>query len=169
MGIKVKVTSDVKSLNKAFAELKALNGRKVNVGIPAGSKEAQIAAIHEWGLAITVTDKMRNWFKGQGHPLKASTTQIVIPERSFFLAGMDAEGKKIIKNYSKLIPAVINGKLSATAFLDALGREVTTAIKEYATNLSSPANSGFTVERKGSSNPLVDSGNMIGAINYEVK
>ena len=41
MGIKVKVTSDVKSLNKAFAELKALNGRKVNVGIPAGSKEAQ--------------------------------------------------------------------------------------------------------------------------------
>ena len=79
MGIKVKVTSDVKSLNKAFAELKALNGRKVNVGIPAGSKEAQIAAIHEWGLAITVTDKMRNWFKGQGHPLKSSTTQIFIP------------------------------------------------------------------------------------------
>ena len=40
MGIKVKVTSDVKSLNKAFAELKALNGRKVNVGIPAGSKRS---------------------------------------------------------------------------------------------------------------------------------
>lgn len=169
MGIKVKVTSDVKSLNKAFAELKALNGRKVNIGIPAGSKEAQIAAIHEWGVTITVTEKMRNWFKGQGYPLKASTTQIVIPERSFFRAGMDSEGKKIIKNYSKLIPAVINGKLSATAFLDVLGREVATAIKEYAADLSSPANSGFTVDRKGSSNPLVDSGNMIGAINYEVK
>ncbi len=169
MGIKVKITSDVKSVNKAFAQIKALDGHRVNIGIPADSKEARIAAVHEWGLAISVTDKMRNWFRGQGHPLKASTTQIVIPERSFFRAGMDTEGKRIIKNYSKLIPAVINGKLSADMFLDMLGQEVTTAIKEYAANLSSPANSGFTAERKGSSNPLVDSGSMIGAINYEVK
>ena len=171
MAIKVKITTNLKKLEKAAATLDALNGRKVHIGIPTGSKEAQIAAIHEWGLSIAVTDAMRGWFRKQGHPLKPTTTQIVIPERSFFRAGMDAEGKRVIKNYSKLIPEVISGRLSADDFLNALGREVATAIKEYATNLSSPPNSGFTIERKGSSNPLVggsDNGGMIGAINYEV-
>ena len=169
MGIKFKVTADVKNLRKAFAELSALNGRKVCIGIPAGSKQAQIAAIHEWGLSITVTDKMRRWFIAQGHPLKASTTQIVIPERSFFRAGMNTEGKKALKNYTRLLPSVLSGKMSAEAFLGGLGVEISTVIKEYATDLASPANSGFTTEKKGSSNPLVDTGSMIGAINYEVK
>ena len=49
MGIKVKTTVDVKKLEKAFAALETLNGRKVNIGMPSGSKQAQIAAVHEWG------------------------------------------------------------------------------------------------------------------------
>lgn len=169
MGIKVKTTVDVKKLEKAFAALETLNGRKVNIGMPSGSKQAQIAAVHEWGLTITVTDKMRKWFIAQGHPLKKTTTQIVIPERSFFRSGMRDKGSDAAKKYTKLIAEVIKGTISAEQFLNGLGLEVTTVIKEYARDLSSPKNSGFTVERKGSSNPLVDTGNMIGAINYKVE
>ena len=169
MGIKVKTTVDVKKLEKAFAALETLNGRKVNIGMPSGSKQAQIAAVHEWGLTITVTDKMRKWFIAQGHPLKKTTTQIVIPERSFFRSGMRDKGSDAAKKYTKLIAEVIKGTISAEQFLNGLGLEVTTVIKEYARDLSSPENSGFTVERKGSSNPLVDTGNMIGAINYKVE
>lgn len=169
MGIKVKTTVDVKKLEKAFAALETLNGRKVNIGMPSGSKQAQIAAVHEWGLTITVTDKMRKWFIAQGHPLKKTTTQIVIPERSFFRSGMRDKGSDAAKKYTKLIAEVIKGTISAEQFLNGLGLEVTTVIKEYARDLSSPENSGFTVERKGSSSPLVDTGNMIGAINYKVE
>ena len=169
MGIKVKTAVDVKKLEKAFAALETLNGRKVNIGMPSGSKQAQIAAVHEWGLTITVTDKMRKWFIAQGHPLKKTTTQIVIPERSFFRSGMRDKGSDAAKKYTKLIAEVIKGTISAEQFLNGLGLEVTTVIKEYARDLSSPKNSGFTVERKGSSNPLVDTGNMIGAINYKVE
>lgn len=169
MGIKVKTTVDVKKLEKAFAALETLNGRKVNIGMPSGSKQAQIAAVHEWGLTITVTDKMRKWFIAQGHPLKKTTTQIVIPERSFFRSGMRDKGSGAAKKYTKLIAEVIKGTISVEQFLNGLGLEVTTVIKEYARDLSSPKNSGFTVERKGSSNPLVDTGNMIGAINYKVE
>lgn len=169
MGIKVKTTVDVKKLEKAFAALETLNGRKVNIGMPSGSKQAQIAAVHEWGLTITVTDKMRKWFIAQGHPLKKTTTQIVIPERSFFRSGMRDKGSDAAKKYTKLIAEVIKGTISAEQFLNGLGLEVTTVIKEYARDLSSPKNSGFTVEHKGSSNPLVDTGNMIGAINYKVE
>nr|DAE80297.1 MAG TPA: virion morphogenesis protein [Bacteriophage sp.] len=169
MGIKVKTTVDVKKFEKAFAALETLNGRKVNIGMPSGSKQAQIAAVHEWGLTITVTDKMRKWFIAQGHPLKKTTTQIVIPERSFFRSGMRDKGSGAAKKYTKLIAEVIKGTISVEQFLNGLGLEVTTVIKEYARDLSSPENSGFTVERKGSSNPLVDTGNMIGAINYKVE
>lgn len=170
MGISVKTTIDTKKLEKAFAALETLNGHKVNIGMPSGSKQAQIAAVHEWGLTITVTDKMRKWFIAQGHPLKKSTTQIVIPERSFFRAGMRDKGADAAKKYTKLVAEVIKGTISAERFLDGLGLEISTVIKEYARNLSSPANSEFTIERKkGSANPLVDSGEMIGAINYKVE
>lgn len=169
MGIKVKTTVDVKKLEKAFAALETLNGRKVNIGMPSGSKQAQIAAVHEWGLAITVTDKMRRWFIAQGHPLKPSRTQIIIPERSFFRAGMADKGTDVAKKYTKLVAEVIKGTLSAEQFLNGLGLEISTVIKEYARSLSSPVNSEFTIERKGSANPLVDSGEMIRAINYKVE
>lgn len=51
--------------------------------------------------------------------------------------------------------------------LDLCGQQMATAIKEYATELSSPPNSAMTVDRKGSSNPLVDTGAMIEGITWK--
>lgn len=59
--------------------------------------------------------------------------------------------------------------MPADALLDALGLEAKGKMQEFARDLSSPPNSPFTVEQKGSSNPLVDSGNLIGSIDYEVE
>ena len=41
-------------------------------------------------------------------------------------------------------------------------------IREYMTDLRNPANANITVAVKGSSNPLVDTGHLISAIDYEV-
>lgn len=171
MAIKVEVKRTVTKdgLQKYKVGAKALNNRAVHVGMPTGSEQAYIAAIHEWGVNIAVTEKMRRWFIAQGRPLKKSTTHIVIPERSFFRNGMDAEGEKVVDVHEKLVPYVIAGELDADAFLNNLGTDLAGAIKDYATELSSPPNSGFTIERKGSSNPLADTGTMIGAIAYKVK
>lgn len=169
MKVTVKRTVKKDGLKKYEAGIKGINGKQVNVGMPTGSEQAYIAAIHEWGVNIAVTDKMRRWFIAQGRPLKKSTTQIVIPERSFFRNGMDAEGSKIVDNYEKLVGNVMAGELDADNFLNALGTDLAGAIKDYATALRSPPNSGFTIERKGSSNPLVDTGDMIGAIAYKIK
>lgn len=167
--VQVKVKRDKDGMKRLLAGVEALDGKQVNVGMPTGSEQAYIAAIHEWGVNITVTQKMRNWFIAQGHPLKKSTTQIVIPERSFFRNGMSAKGNKVIEKHKQVIPDVLYGSMSVNAFLDGLGLELSTAIKDYARDLKSPPNSGFTVERKGSSNPLVDTGSMINAISYKVK
>lgn len=167
--MKVTIKTDIKPLEQAIISVEAIDGKKVNVGMPDGSQQAKIAAIHEWGVTINVTPKMRAWFAYQGYPLKKSTTQIVIPERSFFRAGMEQEGEKIIKTYSKVIPDILFGSMPVDTFLTGLGEELVTAIRDYVRDMDSPANSGMTVAMKGSSSPLIDTGDMIGAIAYEVE
>ena len=44
--------------------------------------------------------------------------------------------------------------------------DLASKIKDYARDLDSPPNHPFTVEQKGSSNPLVDTGDMIGGISW---
>ena len=44
-----------------------------------------------------------------------------------------------------------------------------THIKEYAASLSTPPNHPYTVDQKGSSNPLNDTGDMINGISWRTK
>lgn len=50
---------------------------------------AQIAQIHEFGAIINITPRMRRFLHAAGLHVKATTTQIVIPERSFLRKGWD--------------------------------------------------------------------------------
>ena len=43
-----------------------------------------VAIIHEWGMTIKVTDKMRGYLASQGFHLKKSTKVITIPARPMF-------------------------------------------------------------------------------------
>lgn len=45
--------------------------------------------------------------------------------------------------------------MSVDRMLDMCGEQMATAIKEYATELSSPPNHPYTVDQKGTSNPLI--------------
>lgn len=56
-----------------------------------GESLANIAAIHEGGKIISVTPKMRGWYRGQGASLKRSTTHIRIPARPTFGPTIEAE------------------------------------------------------------------------------
>ncbi|MBQ8475796.1 hypothetical protein IJ531_01925, partial [bacterium] len=49
----------------------------------SGLTNAELGAIHEFGATINVTPKMRAFLHYIGVHLKADTTQITIPERSF--------------------------------------------------------------------------------------
>lgn len=149
------------------AEFEKLAGKAIEVGVFDG-EAAWLAGIHEFGCTIPVTDKMRGWFKAQGHPLSPSKKVIVIPERSFIRAGFDANVGDVNKLADQLVSAVAAGQISADVLLDAVGTEMEGRVKTYARDLSSPPDSGFTTERKGSSNPLVDTGNMIGSITHRV-
>ena len=59
-----------------------IDSKNIFVGVKKG-KEANIAAVHEFGCTIGVTPKMRAYLHHQGVHLRASTQYIVIPPRPF--------------------------------------------------------------------------------------
>lgn len=163
MGIEHKtIKNEFPSMKKRMDEL---NGNAIEVGVLRG-ENAWLASIHEYGCDIPVTPKMRAFLHGQGLHLKASTTRIKIPERSFLRTGYDQNRDAVIKHAQQMMVDVVSGDMGEGTMLIAVGEELASKIKDYARDLNSPANHPFTVERKGSSNPLVDTGDMIGGITW---
>lgn len=94
--------------------------------------------------------------------------EVNIPERAFMRQGHDDNIDRVIGNVDALMTKVIHGELAESTLLQTVGLLMSSAIKDSARDLSSPANSPVTASTKGSSNPLIDTGGMIGSISYEV-
>lgn len=109
---------------------------------------------------------MRRFLAANGLYLNKKTTHIHIPERSFLRTGFDENVDDVKKKAALLMAQVLDGNMSARGFFTAVGLDLSSKIKDHARDLSSPANHPFTIERKGSSNPLVKSGDMIGGITW---
>lgn len=164
MGVKVK--SKDFGLGKLEKTTKGIDGKGIQCGVLG--EQAWLAAIHEYGCRIKVTPKMRAYLHYQGLHLKESTEYIVIPERSFLRSGFDENEKDILKKTDNLIPELLAGTMSEAQFCKTVGLLMKSAIQDYARDLRNPPNHPFTVEQKGSSNPLIDTGDMIGSVDYEV-
>lgn len=145
-----------------------LNGQKMLIGVLGEGKQQMIAGVQEYGIKIAVTPKMRGFLAWKGLYLKKTTTHITIPERSFIRAGWDAHERDVLDKSDEMIPELVNNGISVNTFLNALGDEAASLIKDFARDLRNPDLHPFTIQQKGSSNPLVDTGGMIGAITYEI-
>lgn len=167
MGVKWKTTKD--NFPKVEAALKKIDGKKVSVGVLGGGEQTWLASIHEYGCKIKVTPKMRAYLHRQGLHLKKSTTHITIPERAFLRNGYDEYKDEVIKAAEAVLGDVIGGTMSESQLFELVGLLLKSKIQDYARDLNSPPNHPYTVDRKGSSNPLVDTGDMIGAISYKVE
>lgn len=149
------------------ANAKKLSNTSVEVGAFDG-ESSWLAGIHEYGCNITVTDKMRVYLNAHGLHLKKSTKTIHIPERAFLRTGHDTNIDSVAKTVVKLVPDVLTGKLDEEILLREIGLTLSGKIKEYAQRLKIPPNHPFTIEQKGSGNPLVDTGEMIGSITWRI-
>lgn len=153
-----------KTVKNEFPEMKRriddINGSAIEVGVIRG-EHAWLAPIHEYGLDIQVTPKMRAYLHSQGLHLKDSTTHIHIPERSFLRTGYDENRDTVLKHAQLMMADVTSGKMSADTLCKEVGTDLVERIKDYAEDLKNPPNHPFTKEQKGSSNPLADTGEMI--------
>ena len=169
-GVKVKD----RGYKRIIGELESFDGAYTKVGLMGTESPPdteftypQIGAVHEYGARIPVTDAMRGWFAAQGYPLSPSTTEIVIPERSFVRAGVDENRRAIEAQIDELHDAVLQQRMTARQAIQQLGEWGATIIRNKATRGPFTPNSGMTVARKGSSRPLRDTGRMVQTITHE--
>ncbi|WP_333638207.1 hypothetical protein [Tissierella praeacuta] len=132
------------------------------------SEILMIANVNEFGCQIEVTEKMRNYLRAIGLPLKNDTKYINIPERSFIRGGYQENKNKIIDNAEVLLEKVINLQFPVETFFETLGEYIVGLIQQYLTDLRTPKNHPFTIAKKGSSNPLIDTGRLRQSITYKV-
>ena len=153
-------------LTEMKVQLEGMKDRNVKVGALQGDS-AWLAGIHEYGCTIPVTPKMRAFLHHQGLHLKPDTTVIKIPERSFLRSGHDKNIDRVMSQTNRALSQVLAGKMSVDDMLDLCGQQLATAIKNYMRDLSDPALHPYTVEQKGSSNPLISTGGLLESITWK--
>ena len=92
-----------------------------------------------------------------------------VPERSFIRAWFDLNREKALDVMRRLMEAVVQGKRSKEQILELLGLAFVGEIQKRIAAGIQPANSPYTIARKGSSTPLIDKGQLRSSITYKVQ
>lgn len=152
IGVKRKVVGNV------YANLgKSLKGPKqVKVGFPAGEADLDNISKAVWNEFGTRGGASGG---GWGGP---------IPERPFMRNAMRDNRGKYREALKASAAKILTGKAQLRSVLSKLGILVQGDVQGEITSLMSPPNSPVTVALKGSSKPLIDSGEMRGAVTYKV-
>jgi hypothetical protein len=91
-----------------------------------------------------------------------------IPQRSFVRSTVDNNRGAIYKTIGALAKQIARGKLTREAALERVGARVEGMIKRAIADGIEPANAPSTIARKGSSKPLINTGQLRSAVTYEV-
>lgn len=141
-----------------LARARSLRGARVKVGVlddatkeghDGGSVEMsllEVAAVHEFGAPSAG-----------------------IPQRSFVRATVDEQRPEIERLQKALAAQVLAGKLDPSAALELLGAKVAAMVQTRIAAGIGPALKPETIARKGSSKPLVDTGQLRSSITWKVE
>lgn len=144
-----KVVVKDRGLERIKRELKSLNTAYTKVGIQAGSK-------HKDGGSLVTIAATNEFGSEDGR----------VPERSFIRSTMREEDAAIEKLKIATMRRVYEGRLDWRQAVATLGEYVEGKIKKKITDLDTPPNAPSTIARKGSSNPLIDTGHMRSEIRH---
>lgn len=163
---------DRSDVDKILRVLEELSSTAVRIGILSSAKGEilMIANVNEYGCDIPITNKMRGFFLNEYDVwLPYNKKSIKIPERSFIRSSYD-ENKNKFNSYEEFFDAVLDMKISVRQFYKIIGEACVNTIKEYIKDKSNfDENSSFTLEqKKPKTTPLINTGNLINAIDYEV-
>lgn len=149
--MKSKLTVDDKKWREIKRRLPQIEGASVNVGIQsdagASNDGTPIAAYAAWNEFGTVN----------------------IPSRSFIRSTADEKRTQWNNLADAVIGRILALRSTPEQALSLLGEQAQADIKQKITSLREPPNDAATIRRKGSSNPLIDTGAMRNAIRYAVR
>lgn len=87
-----------------------------------------------------------------------------IPPRPFLDVGVES----VFPSLSSIVRSGIKNGEESKLIMERLGAKAVGGVKSYMTALKDPPNATSTIKRKGSSNPLIDTGELRRAITYKV-
>lgn len=129
----------------------------VKVGFPSGSASADNISKAVWNEFGTRGGRSGG---GWGGP---------IPERPFMRNTMRSNKGKYRSALKAAAKSVLDGTASVDGVLTKLGIMGQGDVQAEITALTSPPNSPVTIALKGSSKPLIDTGEMRGSVTYKVE
>jgi len=140
---------DINHIPRLKAHLKQLANHKVQVGILGDAEQALKLRVNEFGAKIKQKNKV-----------------IIIPERSTLRVSFD--DRKNIKKIIKKATLIFDIYENPLRILNRIGLLMTDAVRKKITSNVPPPNAPSTIIRKGSDKTLIDRGDMLRAVEYNV-
>lgn len=132
---------------------KRLEGQsRVLVGVPEG------AGSYEDGLTIATIAAVNNF----------GSEDKKIPARPFLEPAITKGAPQYQRLAEIMIPKVLDGTMAMTTLLEQMGNLAEGHVKQEITDLDTPPNAQSTIDRKGSSSPLIDTGALRQSIRYVI-
>ncbi|TKI65564.1 hypothetical protein FC756_16060 [Lysinibacillus mangiferihumi] len=148
--VNVRIT-DTNNINRLKNVLRELKNHSVEVGIFGSDEYVMIASVHEFGATIR---------RGEG--------TITIPERSFLRTTFDEKNEEWVNFFKSQLKQVLRFQMDVQTLFNRLGARMVVDIQKKITNLDAPPNAPSTINKKKSSNPLIDTGGLRMRVTYKV-
>lgn len=139
----------INNIMSALAELPGANGK--SIGVKVGILESANNTKHESVAPYAIDNEYGNRAKN-------------IPPRPFMRTTVDARQNE----WSEAVASLLAQGDTPEDALNKLGEVAAGDIKQTIADWRSPPNSEETIERKGSDKPLVDTGDMLKSVTYEI-
>lgn len=91
-----------------------------------------------------------------------------IPERSFIRRAIDDNGALIDQRAEQVWAQIIDGRITMNQGLSLMGEFIQRLVTQMITAVRQPPNAESTIARKGSDNPLIDTGRMRQSIRWQL-
>lgn len=92
-----------------------------------------------------------------------------VPERSFIRAWFDSHAAQNNRAIAAILKQVYKGKISLEQGLERLGLFFVGSMQKRISDGIEPPNAASTIKRKGSSKPLIDTGQLRSSITYQIQ
>jgi hypothetical protein len=137
--------------NKISRELRGSSNSHSKIGLPANGKTSG-----RYSMPDLIDVAFENEFGNKK-----------IPERSFIRSAVDENAPAIKAIQAKAVRAVTGGQTTIRQALIGMGEAVEKMIKQKIKTGPFAPNAPLTVKKKGSSQPLIDTGQLINSIQHE--
>ncbi|MFJ7662020.1 hypothetical protein ACIQXW_06420 [Lysinibacillus sp. NPDC097162] len=148
--INVRLT-DTNNISRLKDVLKELKNYSVEIGIFGSDEYVMVASVHEFGATIR---------RGGG--------SITIPERSFLRTTFDEKNEEWVNFFKSQLKQVLALQMDVQTLFNRLGARMVGDVQKKITDLDAPPNAPSTIIKKGSSNPLIDTGGLRMRVTYRV-